>query len=175
MIGVTVKPTCTIVAAIATALFLGCQTVKQQRASPAQPAPELVSERRNAETVDSGVQLTSLRQPDDEVANLPPLESDGIEGLAQTFSDESLASLEASAISNNPTLRRMQLEAAAEWAKTGYVSKLPDPTIGAMAFTPPMHFDPDRQLAEVQIMQMVPWLSRLHAEQRRASSRRLPP
>jgi outer membrane protein TolC len=81
---------------------------------------------------------------------------------------ESLADLETWAIANNPTLRRMQQEASAEWAKTGYISKLPDPTVGAMAYTPPMHYDPDRQLAEVQIMQMVPWLGRLQAEQRRA-------
>lgn len=62
----------------------------------------------------------------------------------------------------------MQHEAAAEWAKTGYVSKLPDPTVSSMFFTPPMNFEPDRQLAEVQVMQMIPWLGRLDAEARRA-------
>jgi outer membrane protein TolC len=81
---------------------------------------------------------------------------------------ESLADLEASAVANNPTLRRMQQEAAAAWAKTGYTDTLPDPSIGAMAFAPPMHYEPDRQLAEMQFMQMIPWLGRLKAEARQA-------
>jgi outer membrane protein TolC len=62
----------------------------------------------------------------------------------------------------------MQFEAAAEWAQTGYVAKLPDPTISSMFFVPPMHFEPDRQVAEVQVMQMIPWLSRLNAESQRS-------
>jgi cobalt-zinc-cadmium efflux system outer membrane protein len=62
----------------------------------------------------------------------------------------------------------MQQEAAAEWAKTGYVSKLPDPTLSSMVYVPPMHYEPDRQLAELQVMQMIPWLGRLKAEARRA-------
>jgi cobalt-zinc-cadmium efflux system outer membrane protein len=81
---------------------------------------------------------------------------------------ESLDDLESLAIGNNPALRRLQHEAAAEWAKTGYVSKLPDPTLGTMFFIPPMRFEPDRQIAEVQVMQMIPWLSRLDAESQRA-------
>jgi outer membrane protein TolC len=114
--------------------------------------------------------LTSLRQPADEFSVLPPLKPEGIEpqNLTPPADGESLVDVEAWAIANNPTLRRMQQEASAEWAQTGYVSKLPDPTVGALAYTPPMHYDPDRQLAEVQIMQMIPWLGRLHAEQRRA-------
>ena len=31
-----------------------------------------------------------------------------------------------------------------------------------------MNFEPDRQLAELQVMQMIPWLGRLEAEARRA-------
>ncbi len=81
---------------------------------------------------------------------------------------ESLESLEAFALSNNPALRRMQEEAAAAWAKTGYAAKLPDPTISSMFFIPPMNFEPDRQVAELQVMQMIPWLSRLDAEAQRA-------
>jgi cobalt-zinc-cadmium efflux system outer membrane protein len=82
---------------------------------------------------------------------------------------ESLESLEAFALSNNPALRRMQEEAAAAWAKTGYAAKLPDPTISSMFFIPPMNFEPDRQVAELQVMQMIPWLSRLDAEAQRAN------
>jgi outer membrane protein, heavy metal efflux system len=81
---------------------------------------------------------------------------------------ESLLDLEALAIATNPTLRRMRHEANAAWSKTGYVSKLPDPTVSSMFFTPPMNFEPDRQLAEVQAMQMIPSLERLDAEAQRA-------
>ena len=81
---------------------------------------------------------------------------------------ESLSDLEALAIENNPVLLRMQQEAAAEWAKTGYVAKLPDPTIQTMFFGDSMHMVPDRQLAEIQVMQMIPWIGRLRAEGRQA-------
>jgi outer membrane protein, heavy metal efflux system len=37
-----------------------------------------------------------------------------------------------------------------------------------MFFTPPMNFEPDRQLADIQVMQMIPWLGRLQAEAQRA-------
>ena len=62
----------------------------------------------------------------------------------------------------------MQQEASAEWARVGYANKLPDPTIGAMFFGDSMNFVPDRQLAEVQLMQMIPWLGRLRAEVQQA-------
>lgn len=58
----------------------------------------------------------------------------------------------------------MQEEAVAERAQAGYVGKLPDPTIGTMFFGNAMNFVPDSQLAEVQVMQMIPWLGRLQAE-----------
>jgi outer membrane protein TolC len=82
--------------------------------------------------------------------------------------EESLGDLEAWAIGNNPTLRRMQEEAAAEWARAGYAGKLPDPTVSAMFFGQSMNFVPDRQLAEMQVMQMIPWAGRLKAEARQA-------
>jgi outer membrane protein, heavy metal efflux system len=81
---------------------------------------------------------------------------------------ESLEELEVLALANNAALRRMQQEAAAEWAQTGYVSKLPDPTISSMFYLPPMNYDPDRLVAELQVMQMIPWVERLKAEGRRA-------
>ena len=81
---------------------------------------------------------------------------------------ESLEDLELLALANNPLLRRMQQEAAAEWAQTGYVSKLPDPTISSMFYLPPMNYDPDRLVAELQVMQMIPWVGRLKAEAQQA-------
>jgi outer membrane protein TolC len=62
----------------------------------------------------------------------------------------------------------MQAEAAAAWAQAGYAGRLPDPTVAAMFFGNSMNFVPDRQLAEVQLMQMIPWASRLRAEARQA-------
>lgn len=157
--------------ALATALLIGCQTAKQFQVPFSAPTPASadVNQAAESEVADSTVILTSLRQTT-EAADLPPLDPDSLESQAFVLpaDGESLPDLEAWAIANNPTLRRMQQEASAEWAQTGYVSKLPDPTVGTMVYTPPMHYDPDRQLAEVQIMQMIPWLGRLQAEQRRA-------
>jgi outer membrane protein TolC len=95
----------------------------------------------------------------------PQLESVMIHAVVG--SDE-LADLESLAIENSPTLRRMRQEAAAAWAKTQYIARLPDPTLGGMFFIPPMNFEPDRQVADVQLMQMIPWLARLDAEEKRA-------
>lgn len=81
---------------------------------------------------------------------------------------ETLAELEQVAIQSNPTLRRMQHEAEAAWDKSRYADKLPDPTVGSTFFVPPMNFEPDRQVAELQLMQMLPWLARLKAEARKA-------
>jgi outer membrane protein TolC len=115
------------------------------------------------------IQLTALEQPESLPATTPeeqlgdPAESIAPQAIA------TLADLEACAISGNPTLRRMREEAAAEWAQVRYVDKLPDPTIGATAFAPPMHLDPDRQLVNLDVMQTIPWIGRLRAEAQRSS------
>lgn len=96
------------------------------------------------------------------------IESEIVEPVPSTQVGQTLEALERFAVLNNPSLRRMEQEAAAASAKAGYAGKLPDPTVSAMFFTPPMNFEPDRQVAEVQIMQMLPWLSRLNAEEQRA-------
>ena len=81
---------------------------------------------------------------------------------------ESLADLETVADQGNPALRRLREEAEAQWAQVDYVDKLPDPTVSSMFFLPPMNMEPDRQVVELQVMQMIPWLGRLNAEARRA-------
>jgi outer membrane protein TolC len=87
----------------------------------------------------------------------------------ETFAlPESLSELEGLALVNNPTLRRLQQEAAAAWDKARYVDELPDPAIESRFFVPPMNFEPDRQVAELQLMQMIPWLCRLDAEAQQA-------
>jgi outer membrane protein TolC len=145
------------------AMCAGCGITKQRQAPPTPlatttPAPE-------AEIV-----LASHVQESDSPHPLPPLESTPAEVLEApaptTF--ETLPDLEAWALGANPTLRRMQQEAGAAWAKADYADKLPDPSVGAMGFAPPMHYEPDRQLAEMEFMQMIPWLGRLKAEARQA-------
>jgi outer membrane protein TolC len=115
------------------------------------------------------VQLASHQQVQTfpEPAAPPQAGMRGFAGVA-TEPVETLEDLEIAALTNNPLLRRMQQEAAAAGAKTGYVSKLPDPTISSMFYIPPMRLDPDRQLSELQVMQMIPWLSRLKAEAQEA-------
>ncbi|MBW3599378.1 MAG: TolC family protein, partial [Planctomycetes bacterium] len=79
-----------------------------------------------------------------------------------------LAELEASAAVNNPTLRRMQQETAAAWARVGYVGKLPDPTFGFNIFGHPIETAAGSQRANFSLMQMIPWLSRLGAQEQQA-------
>jgi outer membrane protein, heavy metal efflux system len=118
----------------------------------------------------SQTQFVSLEQPATESDDIPPGGSELYfsDRGPRTAASETLSLLEALALQSNPTLRRMQQEAAAAWARANYVARLPDPTLGSTFFVPPMHFEPDRQLADLQYMQMIPWLGRLKAEARRA-------
>jgi cobalt-zinc-cadmium efflux system outer membrane protein len=119
----------------------------------------------------SAVQLAAY-QPSAEPPSPPSAPSpsvvEAIDPAANPEPVESLKTLEVFALTNSPTLRRMQNEAEAEWAQTGYVNKLPDPTISSMFYLPPMNYDPDRLVAELQVMQMIPWVGRLRAEARQA-------
>jgi outer membrane protein TolC len=117
------------------------------------------------------VQVVSFRQEQSQAPVLPPPTGSGAElidpaPIPQTAA--TLEDLEALAFANNPMLRRLRQEASAEWARARYARKLPDPTVSSMFFLPPMHFDPDRQVADIQVMQMIPWLARLSAVERRA-------
>lgn len=161
-----------ILAAFTFTCSVGFETSKQHvhsappfASQPAGPAPQPVSAEAR-----STIRLALRRQHDETDLQLPPPEIRGSETLAAPLPQltETLVDLEAWAMANNPTLRRMQQEAAAEWAKTGYVSRLPDPTVSSIFFAPPMNFEPDRQVAEIQVMQMIPWLGRLKAEAQRA-------
>jgi outer membrane protein TolC len=110
----------------------------------------------------------SLVSHQESVRDTPPVDS--LEALPPSNFQpiETLAELEDRSIARNPSLRRMQHEAGAQWAKLGYVDKLPDPVVSSMFFGDAMNFVPDRQLAELQVMQMIPWLGRLQAEAQRA-------
>lgn len=153
--------------------FVGCQTAKPRQAPNAPPLaqrPAVQTEQKAASNEAPPVRLASHLQGQELPAppKSPVRELESL-GPAVAFQPiESLEDLEAQASANSPTLRRMQQEASAEWAKTGYVSKLPDPTVSSMFFVPPMNFEPDRQVAEIQVMQMIPWLGRLKAEAQQA-------
>jgi outer membrane protein TolC len=149
---------------------VGCQTgrtpslphtaARETAAATYSSFPERIEER--------DIQLTALHQPDNPAPAIP-LEDQHHVAMVAASDECSLPELEASAISNNPTLRRLRQEAAAEWAQVRYVDKLPDPTVSSMAYAPPMNYEPDRLLAELQVMQMIPWIDRLRAEAQRAS------
>lgn len=157
----------------AMAFSLGCETAKQQQVRSQQPfvSPAAIAPPAAPADLQVGVQLVAHEQLTESAKTLINAQASGSEELLVVPTGqqiETLAELEAWALNRNPSLRRMQLEASAEWARVGFVAKLPDPSIGTTVFTPPMHFEPDRQLASVEFMQMVPWLGRLKAEEQRA-------
>ena len=90
-------------------------------------------------------------------------------GEASSSSMTSLHELEESALANNPTLRRLEQEVNAAWAKTGYADKLPDPTIGSNVFASPIETAAGSQRANLTVMQMIPWLERLEAQVQQAT------
>jgi cobalt-zinc-cadmium efflux system outer membrane protein len=158
----------------ATLVCFGCQSARQvasqsravSRQGPAPPAAVSTNTLEQAQ-----VQLASHLQPQRPPAApgfVPDVETESISPPVSDQPVESLDEMEFFAVANNPTLQRMRQEASAEWARARYVAKLPDPTVSSMFFLPPMHFEPDRQVAEIQVMQMIPWLARLSAEERRA-------
>ncbi len=161
-----------VLAAAMLAVSSGCKT-KQQNLF-ATTLTDAMSQRSPLRPSTSpppvAVQLASHKQVEDSPPPLPPPMSDGAELLepAPSLMPDTLQDLEAFAVANNLLLLRMRQEASAEWARARYVSKLPDPSVSSMFFLPPMNFEPDRQVAEIQVMQMIPWLARLSAEERRA-------
>jgi cobalt-zinc-cadmium efflux system outer membrane protein len=164
-------------AALTLAVLVGCRHPAAHVHSTSGPASSanshLASSATTAATADKLHPVVSLASHQEQREGLvrpvepPPVPPEAVPA-PEPQPIESLESLEAYALSNNPALRRMQEEAAAAWARTGYAAKLPDPTISSMFFIPPMNFEPDRQVAELQVMQMIPWLSRLDAEAQRA-------
>lgn len=150
----------------------GCQTSRpSKRVAVAEETPRQVSVSKPVPFAESRqVQLVSHQASDKTTDVLPTPTEVPPESIAtpELTRPETLEDLEAQVRANNPTLRRMQHEAAAMWAKSNYVAKLPDPSLGTNFFIPPMNFDPDRQVGEVQVMQMIPALARLRAEARQA-------
>jgi cobalt-zinc-cadmium efflux system outer membrane protein len=147
-------------------LGIGCRAADPRSSREVQPAePVSVSRTDDDLQLASHAQVIENRQSPEQSSMM---ESETVWPFATFAGSETIEDLESFAVGNNPALRRMEQEAAAARAKAGYISKLPDPTVSAMFFTPPMNLEPDRQVAEVQVMQTIPWLSRLNAEEQRA-------
>jgi outer membrane protein TolC len=159
-------------------LFGGCQHCCQhalRRAACAVRTP-LVAEQptndvRNAPAArELPIRLASLETtaPSEETAVIVPEHLSLHQAADSASGQAALAELELLATQHNPALRRIKQEAQAAWEKARYADKLPDPSIGANFFIPPMNFEPERQVGDVQLMQMIPWLGRLKAQARRA-------
>jgi len=150
------------------ALVCGCRTTAEHSVSSKKSVPATASVVGNSSPPQ--VLLTAHEQVVTPAGSAAVAQFDAvpIPAAPPDVPPESLAELEAQALANNPTLRRLRQEAAAEWSRAQYVAKLPDPSVGGMVYTPPMDFEPDRQRAELQAMQMIPWLGRLQAEERQA-------
>ncbi len=150
-------------------VLAGCQTARPQRlveSSATKTSGDSTADHKGLRprtivpvSLEIDIEPTQARVPEPDTADLTA------SGLSVI---ETLPDLEARALSENPTLRRMQQEAAAAWDKTRYIATLPDPSVGSTFFVPPMNFEPDRQVADLQLMQMIPWLGRLKAEAQRA-------
>lgn len=83
-------------------------------------------------------------------------------------SDESLAQLEETALSHNPSLRKLTQDWNAANARVGYVDGLPDPKIGANVFVSPIETAAGSQRANLTLSQVIPWLERLDAKKQQA-------
>lgn len=164
---------CLVAAVLPFFVCLGCQSSGECQVGAHRSAiahSDVVADSTDAETRSAHVRLVSL-ESDGTTSEPFPSSDEGAKPVSVNASfpvAESLSDLEALAFDNNPTLRRMQQEAAAAWDKARYVDKLPDPSVGSNFFVPPMNFEPDRQVVELQVMQMIPWLSRLEAEAQQA-------
>jgi len=106
---------------------------------------------------------------DEEVSDVPRTADVLLTGHTES-GDEigELASLIDRAQSANPKLVRLTQEAHAASSKTRYVDKLPDPTFGANVFGHPIETASGSQRANLTLMQMIPWLDRLDAQQQQA-------
>jgi outer membrane protein, heavy metal efflux system len=123
---------------------------------------------RQPRTEPAEVILTNAEEP------LPPapLPVTAEEAAPESWSPpvtDDLETLLALADAANPRVRQLRQEAAAAWAKVRYVDKLPDPTVGANVFGHPIETAAGSQRANLTVMQMIPWLSRLDAQSQQAA------
>lgn len=80
-----------------------------------------------------------------------------------------LAELVAAAQAANPSLRRLEQEAAAAWDRVPQVRALPDPMVEGTVFGEPMMMGDGRQRGTFMVSQMLPWFRRLDAQGQQAA------
>lgn len=81
---------------------------------------------------------------------------------------DTLRELEAQAVGENPTLRRLSQEVGAAREKVRYIDRLPDPVVGANIFGSPIETASGSQRANMAVMQTFPSLKRLDAQAQQA-------
>ena len=149
-----------LIAMLIVATLSGCA------ASRASTDPASVTLSRSSATpltgVDEGPVITPVAfqdQEDDE--SLPPTEpvADG----------DLLAELVAAAQAANPSLRRLEQEAASAWDRVPQVRALPDPMVEGTVFGEPMMMGDGRQRGTFMVSQMLPWFRRLDAQGQQAA------
>ncbi len=136
------------------ALISGCATSSPARTA----APTESPNQSHADSNEPDVKLVSHWQEEAEevLEPLPPRRFASVEDF------------EAAALASNPALRRLAQDYEAARAKTAYVDKLPDPTIGTNIFAHPIETAAGSQRANITISQMLPWLPRLSAQAQQA-------
>jgi outer membrane protein TolC len=82
--------------------------------------------------------------------------------------EASLETLVAMAVDQNPRLVRLYRIYRAAAARSRYVDKLPDPKFSVNVFGNPIETASGSQRANLGLSQVIPWLSKLDAEQQRA-------
>ncbi len=149
----------------------GCQTTRPLPVADV-PTPAALALEQTANRHADLFQRVSFEEDntseDGDDAGLPADNIPTLIAPATASSVSDLPSLEALAQSTNPKLVRLQQEVQAAWSRTQYVDKLPDPTIGANVFGQPIETAAGSQRATLTLMQMIPWLDRLHAQQQQA-------
>ena len=112
-----------------------------------------------------------VQEPQQPVPDLPRTDSDSDSGASEPSETTShdLPHLEALARTANPKLVALLQTANAAAAKTRYVDRLPDPTVGVNAFGHPIETAAGSQRASLAVKQLIPWLDRLNAQQQQAA------
>lgn len=150
-------------------LFGGCASDRPARvvisATTASPDPVLSGNRVVVSESEPG--SPPIRQVGFEETKSALSDNDS-ETLPAPLSHADLATLEQTALDQNPRLVRLYQEYQAAAARSQYVDKLPDPRLGANVFGDPIETASGSQRANMNVSQTIPWLEKLNAEQQRA-------
>ncbi|MCC9602504.1 TolC family protein [Stieleria sp. JC731] len=117
------------------------------------------------------IQQVDFESLGDLVASSTAVEADP--SLEITQQNDSVDSLVAIAVQENPTLTKLHREYLSAVAKSRYVDKLPDPRIGTNIFGRPLETAAGSQRANLSVSQAIPWLAKLNAQQQQECLRAL--